>query len=313
LARTESYEKLRPPDEEIRMTASNADAQTVSALQSVLVAMIDPIDQLFFHSRMLRAWGHNQGMARNMEWIFKMQRTKELVGVLAGLGGVPTSRPARTLDIGADPRSIYQADAAQTRWFLEVVEGAHAQSSDEAARAVLEDILGKEWADLAVLEQALEDGSVDEEPRNAKFLLPKPGGAEAAIKAANMALATMTSAVSQIFFHSLIFDGQGRKELAERELNGALSMMYRSEALLERLLDLGGIPSAEGHGAITLHKDEQGADAAACAAHDTAISALESGLALLDGRIDPMSHSLVDGILRAERDDRAVIAARLAA
>ena len=35
---------------------SNRNATTVEVLQDILDAMLDPINQLFFHSHMLRAW-----------------------------------------------------------------------------------------------------------------------------------------------------------------------------------------------------------------------------------------------------------------
>ena len=68
---------------------------TVRALRSVLCAMIDPINQLFLHSRMLRAWGHSLGMARDREWIEKMRRTGQLAAALHRHGASPAEHLAR--------------------------------------------------------------------------------------------------------------------------------------------------------------------------------------------------------------------------
>jgi bacterioferritin (cytochrome b1) len=295
------------------MTNSSNSDGTVGALQSVLDAMIDPINQLFFHSRMMRSWGHSLGATRNMEWIVKMQRTGMLAVLLRKHGAGPTSREARDLVIGQDPTSILKSDADQTRWFIEVVERAVEQCSQEADRKVLEEIATAERADLGRLEGWIKGSEVHEQPRGAKFLRPKSGSAEIAFGAINAVLPAMTSSVSQVFHHSLIFKGMGNEALAERELNLALVMMYRSEAMLERLLDLGGTPDSRGHGKVMIGEGERGIDEAALAAFDALIPTLESAREPIGGLSDPTTHTLLDGIARALRDDRAVVAARLAA
>ena len=284
---------------------------TVRALRSVLCAMIDPINQLFLHSRMLRAWGHSLGMARDREWIEKMRRTGQLAAALHRHGASPASRETRDLAIGHAPAAILAADAAQTRWFVSVVEDAMADCQGED-RALLERIAAAERDDLARLERWSSGPEAREAPRNAKFLLPKPGGAETAIATINAVLPTLASSVSQVFHHSLIFRHQGENPLAERELEQALVMMYRSEALLERLLDLGGIPEGRGHGMLSIGEGPRGSDEAAVATMDAILSALQSARQPVSGSVDPTSHTLLDGIARALRDERAEIAARLA-
>ena len=282
-----------------------------AALRGVLAAAIGPIDQQFLHSRMLRAWGHSKGMARNGEWIGKMRRAERLVSVLWDRGGLPAGREAEDIAVGADARAVLEADAAQTRRFAAAVETARAVCADGRAARALDGIAAAERADLAELERMLAGPEADETPTNVKHLMPKPGGAETAAAAIDGVLPAMTSAVSQIFFHSLIFGNAGRGDLAGRELDAALRMMYRAEALLERLLDLGGLPSGAGH-AIRIGEGERGADETALAVHDDIVAGLDAGLATLDGLADPMTHTLFDGVLRAEREDRAAIAARLA-
>jgi len=293
------------------MTSENRDTRTIEAVQAVLMAMIPPINQQFFHSRMLRAWGHSQGAARNTEWIEKMRRTGALVPLLRAAGGGPCDRDAVDITIGTDARSVLEADAAQTRWFIGVVESALDDSADDDARCPLEGILAAERADLDTLETLLDGPEAGEAKSQVKHLLPKPGGAETAIAAINRVLPAMSSAVSQIFFHSLIFSGEGRDDIAQRELDAALRMMFRSEALLERLLDLGGLPSATGHGRVRIGEGGRGSDETALAVHETIIAGLEEGLATLAGLVDPMTHTLIDGILRAEHSERDSLRARL--
>jgi bacterioferritin (cytochrome b1) len=295
------------------MADSRENDGTIGTLQSVLDAMIDPINQLFFHSRMMRSWGHSLGMARNMEWIAKMQRTGTLALALRKHGAGPCSREACDLVIGRDPASILASDADQTRWFLEIVERATESCSQAEDRQVLEGIADAERADLARLEGWIRGPEAEETPKNAKFLLPKPGSTEHALNAINAVLPAMTSSVSQVFHHSLIFKGTGHEELADRELNLAVVMMYRSEAMLERLLDLGGTPDGRGHGKIMIGDGERGSDETALDAFDTLIPTLDAVRQPIVGYSDPTTHTLLDGIARALRDDRAVIAARLAA
>lgn len=294
------------------MTIDQSNDGTVAALQDVLDAMIDPINQLFFHSRMLRAWGHSLGMARNIEWVDKMRRTEELAVALHRYGATPLSRESRDLALGHDPASILAADAEQTRWFIGVVEEASSRCHDQDDRALLARIVSAERDDLAMLEGWLSGPEASEPRRGSKFLLPKPGGEETAIAAINAVLPAMTSAVSQVFHHSLIFRGLGQAALAERELELALVMMYRSEAMLERLLDLGGVPESRGHGKVRIGKGACGADEAAIAVLDDIIPALQSAREPVNGIVDPTTHTLLDGISRALRDDRAAITARLA-
>ena len=297
----------------VAMRNHRGNDETAQALQGVLDAMIDPINQLFLHSRMLRAWGHSLGATRNMEWVEKMRRTTELAVALHRHGAGPQSREARDLAIGHDAASILAADAAQTRWFIGTVEAAMARCHGDDDLALLERIAAAERGDLARLEAWAAGPEASESRRAVKFLLPKPGGAEIAVAAINTVLAVMTASVSQIFHHSLIFRGEGDAELAERELAMALVMMYRSEAMLERLLDLGGIPEGRGHGKVRIGKGARGADETAVAALDALLPALQSASEPVNGIVDPTTHTLLDGITRALRDDRAAIAARLAA
>ena len=297
----------------VAMRNDRGNDETARALQSVLDAMIDPINQLFLHSRMLRAWGHSLGATRNMEWVEKMRRPGDLAVALHRHGASPQSREARDLEIGHDPASILAADAAQTRWFLGTVEAALARCPGADDRALLERIAAAEREDLARLEAWGAGPQAREARRGAKFLLPKPGVAEIAVAAINAVLPAMTASVSQFFHHSLMFRGDGDGELAERELAMALVMMYRSEAMLERLLDLGGIPEGRGHGRVRIGQGASGADTTAVAALDALLAALQSAREPVNGIVDPTTHTLLDGITRALRDDRAAIAARLAA
>ena len=281
------------------------------ALQAVLMAMIDPINQLFFHSRMLRAWGHSRGMDYNDFWMAQMRRATSLVEVMAGSGIRPCDRPPCDIVIGWNVRAIFTADAVQSSRFVSIAASAADVSSDTDAGKVLMEIARAEQAHHEKLQEWLSGPEADERPSNVKHLGPKPGGAPVAIAAINRVLPHTTAAVSQIFFHSLMFGGDGEAALARRELDAALVMMYRTEALLERLLDLGGYPSGTGHGLIRIGAGPDGAEKTALEAHARIIAKLEPALETLDGLTDPMTHTLVDGILRAERQEWHAIARRL--
>ena len=281
------------------------------ALQAVLMAMIDPINQLFFHSRMLRAWGHSRGMDYNDFWLSQMRRAVSLVEVMAGCGVRPCDRSPCDIVIGRDVRAIFTADANQSARFVSIAAGAADVSSDTDAGEVLMEIVRAEQVHHEKLQAWLSGPEADERPSNVRYLGPKPGGASVAVAAINRVLPHMTAAVSQIFFHSLMFGGDGKAALARRELDAALAMMYRTEALLERLLDLGDYPSGKGHGLIRIGADPDGAERTAIEAHARIIAELEPALESLDGLTDPMTHTLIDGILRAERQECHAIGLRL--
>ena len=87
--------------------------------------------------------------------------------------------------------------------------------------------------------------------------------------------------------------------------------MVRAEALLERLLDLGGTPDHRRHGRIIMGSASAAAERTAHDVHNVIIAKLEGGLATLDAISDPQTHTLIDGILRAERAARQKVARRL--
>lgn len=294
------------------MAANRRDDGAVEALRDVVAATINAIDRQFLHSRMMRAWGHSAGMARDAAWIERMRRCSRLVSALADLGAGPPDREASDVAVGHDARTVLEADAAGTRRFMATVGAARLACGDGPAGRLLDEVAATERADLATLERMLAGPEADETPTAVKHLTPKPGGVEIAVAAIDDVLPSMTSAVSQIFFHSLTFRNAGRDDLAGRELDAALRTMYRAEALLERLLDLGGLPSGAGYGSIRIGEGARGADETALVAHDAIVAGLDAGLATLDGLADPMTHTLFDGVLRAERDERTAIAARLA-
>ena len=279
-----------------------------SALQTVLAAMIDPVNQLFLHSRMLRAWGHSRGMDYHESWLAKMRRTTALVEVMLDCGETPGDRPPSDLVIGADPRAVFAADAGLARRTGAIVRSALDRCADPSATALLTEIAEAERAEHERLTRWLSGPEAGERPCDAKHLGPKPGAAPVAVSAINRVVPHMAAAVSQIFIHSLMFGRRGKAGLARRELDAALAMMYRTEALLERLLDLQGRPTGAGHGLIRI---EPGADRTALEAHERIIPELRSALDSIDGLADPMTHTLFDGILRAERQERDAIALRL--
>ena len=287
-------------------------AETVHALQQVLAALIDPINQLFFHSRMLRAWGHSLGMERHREWLGKMRWALRLVEGLSAMAQLPIARDAVSLRIGADAEDILRNDLASGEEFVELIDRSIHHCDAGTARSLLQSLKEAEAADLANLESWLDGPQVSEPPRNAKFLLPKPGGDLAAIDAINSLLPMLTAAVSEVFFHSMIFAGRNQPVLAERELQSALRLMYRCEALLERLLELGGMPVADGHGRIDIGNDEAAIDQVLLATHAEIEQQLAEVLPEIDGLTDPTTHTLLHGIRLAMREDLENIAKRIA-
>ena len=85
-------------------TNSDRNSASVEALQDVLDPVIDGINQLFFHSRALRAWGITDiGRAEHMEWIVKMQLAEMLVVRLSALDGAATQPGRRRSGLGRWP------------------------------------------------------------------------------------------------------------------------------------------------------------------------------------------------------------------
>jgi bacterioferritin (cytochrome b1) len=287
-------------------------AETVHAVQQVLAALIDSVNQLFFHSRMLRTWGHSLGMERHREWLGKMRWAHRLVESLTAMEQLPIARDAVPLRIGADAESILRNDLALGEEFVELIDRYIRNCDEEMARSLFQSLKEAEAEDLANLESWLDGPQVSEAPRNAKFLLPKPGGELVAVDAINSLLPMLTAAVSGVFFHSLIFAGRNQPELYDRELQVALRLMYRSEALLERLLELGGVPVADGHGRIAIASDEPAIDQVLLTTHVEIEQQLSEVLPAIDGLTDPTTHTLLHGIRLATREDLEDITKRIA-
>ena len=275
----------------------------------VLAVLIDTINQSFFHSRMLRAWGHSKAMASNDHWMLQMRQASSLVEVMAACGIRPDDKPAADLVVGCDAGAVLAADAAQADRCARTAGDAAVALPGGAMRSVMNEIAASEEAHAAQLRAWREEPP--EDSRHAKHLMPKPGARPVALEALNRALRPLVAAVSQIFLHSLVFGCAGRKEDAERELIAALEAMARAEALLERLLDLGGLPDHRRHGRLVMGSGPHAAERTARDIHDLIISELEAGLATLDAIADPLTHTLIDGILRAERAARRDVAQRL--
>ncbi len=276
----------------------------MNRLQAVLAALLDPVHQLFFHSRMLRAWGHSRGMDYHEFWVAEMRRAAALVEAMARCGILPPDRPAASLTIGAGPAAIFAADAGLAS---RCASAARAAAAPAHARGIVADIAEAEREFHAGLQAWMSGPEAGETASVVKHLRPREDGAGKAVCAINRVLPHMTAAVSQIFLHSLLLGCDGRREAAKRELDAAVAMMFRAEALLERLLDLGGLPAESGHGRIRI---TGGAKATALEAHEEIIAALEPALASLDGLSDPMTHTLFDGILLAERRERDALIER---
>ena len=275
----------------------------------VLAVLIDSINQSFFHSRMLRAWGHSKSMESNDHWMRQMRQASCLVEAMAARGIHPDDKPASDLVIGRDARAVLVADAAQSERCARIASEAAAAFPDGAMRSLMNEIVASEEAHAAQLRAWCE--GPPEGTRHAKHLLPKPGGLPVALEALNRALRPLVAAVSQIFLHSLVFGCAGRRRDAQRELIAALEAMARAEALLERLLDLDGMPDHRRHGRLVMGSGPAAAERTARDVHDEIITELEAGLATLDAIADPLTHTLIDGILRAERTARRNVARRL--
>lgn len=290
------------------MTANRScGAGKVSGL--LLAVLIDSINQSFFHSRMLRAWGHSKATESNDHWMRQMRQASSLVEAMAAQGIRPGDKPASDLVIGIDARTVLAADAAQAERCARTALDAAEALPDGAMRTLMCEIVASEEAHAARLRAWCKEPP--EGTRHAKHLLPKPGALPVALEALNRALRPLVAAVSQIFLHSLVFGSAGRRKDAERELVAALEAMARAEALLERLLDLGGLPDHRRHGRIVMGRGPAAAERTARDIHDVIIAELEGGLATLDAIADPLTHTLIDGILRAERAARQRVARRL--
>ena len=89
---------------------------------------------------------------------------------------LPIARDAVSLRIGADAEDILRNDLASGEEFVELIDRSIHHCDAGTARSLLQSLKEAEAADLANLESWLDGPQVSEPPRNAKFLLPKPGG-----------------------------------------------------------------------------------------------------------------------------------------
>jgi len=102
--------------------------------------LIDSINKSFFHSRMLRAWGHAKAMESNDHWMLQMRQTSSLVEAMVACGIRLDDKPASDLVIGRDSMTVLAADAAQAEHCAATASAAARTLSNGAMQSLMNEI-----------------------------------------------------------------------------------------------------------------------------------------------------------------------------
>ncbi len=239
--------------------SSQRNADSLSCLNSVLGASLSIITQLFFHSSLLKAWGANKlGAYHHDEWFDKMRRSDTVLDRILELGGKPASRDSSTLRIGHDVPEVLRSDIDLEETLISDLREASSRCEkigDRKTGDLLAGILSAElkYADWlrAQLDQ-IERGSGGIDTTTRKIQSDRTRAHEEVVADLNAALKIALSAVTQIYYHSRMYETWGIKKLHEFHAAETLEKTYRSVAILRRLLALDGMPASEDHGKLMI-------------------------------------------------------------
>ena len=290
------------------MNRDRADA-TAEHLVATLSEALAVITQLFMHASILKAEGHPLAPRYYKEWVETMRRSDNLLEGILALGARPSSREPTRLNLGREPRRIFELDIALgERWVgsLEVAaRGCAAEGSDETA-SMLREVLDVESASLDWRRSQLgelADGS--DEPALS------PSVDCALIEALDDVLRPELSAITQVYYHGQLFEAWGAEKLAEFMAKETWVKTWISLELTERLLATGGYPAEDGHGELRIGRDVGEILDLDRELVDSQLTALDTALGRCDSARSPEIHDLLSRRRAGEQTHRDWIAAQI--
>ncbi|MEE9219439.1 MAG: ferritin-like domain-containing protein, partial [Acidobacteriota bacterium] len=236
-----------------------------------------------------------------------MRRFDTVLDRILELGGKPASRDCSTLRVGHDIPEALRSDLALEEALITNLREASSgceTTGDRKTGDLLAGILRAEleYADWlrAQLDQA-ERGAGEINAPTRKIRGGPTRAHDKVVACLNEVLKIEMSAITQVYYHSRMFETWGIKRLHEFHAAETLEKTYRSVAMLRRLLALDGMPASEGHGKLTIGNEVPEMLRCDFKTQESLIPLLHRALDCCDSHGDQQTRELLSGILDCEQ------------
>jgi len=127
-------------------------------------------------------------------------------------------------------------------------------------------------------------------------------GSPEIIEALNRVLYNELIAINQYVLHARMFRNWGISKLADYEYKESIDEMKHSEALIDRILFLEGLPNLQDLGKILIGEDVREMLECDLRLEQNALPALREGIALCEAQSDYVSRQALESILHSEEE-----------
>ena len=127
-------------------------------------------------------------------------------------------------------------------------------------------------------------------------------GSAEVIQVLNRVLYNELIAINQYVLHARMFKNWGISKLADYEYKESIDEMKHSEALIDRILFLDGLPNLQDLGKLMIGEDVREMLECDLKLEHNALPALQEGIALCERERDFVSRQLLESILQSEEE-----------
>jgi len=122
------------------------------------------------------------------------------------------------------------------------------------------------------------------------------------IEQLNILLRNELTAINQYFLHARMYGHMGLKRLAKKEYEESIDEMKHADALVKRILFLGGLPNLQDLGRLMIGENPKEMLEADVKIEEIAHKDLLAALEVCQAEGDNVSEQLVEDILKSEED-----------
>ena len=293
------------------MTSSGdprSDTDSATGLNSVLGTSLSIITQFFFHSSLLKTLGASKLASRyHGEWFDKMRRSDTVLDRILNLGSKPASRTPSALRIGHDVREILRSDLTLEKELMSDLREASTRSEssrDLETHSLLTGILEAEQAFTGWLRLQLDQVERESAGKDGSGSRVRDGlthSQEKVVASLNEVLRIELSAITQVYYHSRMFETWGITKLHEFHAAETLEKTYRSVAMLKHLLALDGMPAAGDHGKLSIGRDVPEMLSCDFQVQEMLVPSMQSAIDCCDSHADHETREMLRGMLDCEQ------------